>query len=151
MKPKENIAVLTTITGFVIGAALNAFFQVGLTFPVLGMHPFLDMIILIIAVFALSAMFFGRFTALVFAFFGAVLGEALAISLNTGLITLLQLLPISIAGIAGLIAGMRAEDDLQGIDNLFRSRSLTFALLGAFIAGIITVTLAEYLTLQPLI
>ena len=107
--------IINTVLGIFFYAfgviAVNSFFAPLESFP-----PIIELTLITLGIFFLSATFFGRIGFVTFFFAGAVIGSSLP--QNHGYV-LLALLPMFVALFGGSLMGKTASQDMAGKKNFF--------------------------------
>jgi len=125
----KGLTIILGIIFYVLGAiSVNVFFEELKTW--FFFHPAVELIIISLGVFFLSAFFYGRLSFLLMFFAGTFIGGSFS---EIPLFTILALLPLLFGLIGGTSMGQLAKLDLKGKKNFFDETDSIFAYLAIII------------------
>ena len=141
-KKNQQILLLLNVSLFFAGLGIGGFFNLGLSPFSLHMHPAIELVFLSVVFFALSTLFSGVASPVVFLYFGLISSRVLAA--NPIGVTL-AMVPLAIVSFAGSLAGKYSNLDMLEKENLFGHKKEIMALLAAgIIAAVIVGFLVAY-------
>lgn len=126
------------ITGFVawlVGVVIAFFYDLGIVgIETFQIENFFGLAVLTIAVFAFSAMFFGKTSHLVVLFAGMISGTAIKTDLVIGI---LSVIPILLAAFGGKFLGLKLQDDFHSKSNVYLYvKEIAIYFIAALIIGV---------------
>ncbi len=112
---ESGVIAFASIAFFLVGLAIAFFFGLKAPFVELGFSQEVNFLLLTLAVFVFSMLFFGRLTQFFFVLVG--LSKAGQISAMP-ILVIANSIPLFLAGFAGTLFGKYLLDDMEGTDNL---------------------------------
>jgi len=121
--PGRTTTLILGIVFYVLGAiTVNVFLEP--TGGAMFFHPAIELALIAIGIFLLSALFFGKYSFVLLLFAGAFLGGEFA---TKPVFVILALMPLLFAIVGGTGMGENAFLDLRGKKNFFEDKESYFA------------------------
>ena len=129
---ESTVIAFASIAFFLVGLAIAFFFGLKTPFAALGFSQEVNLLLLTLAVFVFSMLFFGRLTQ----FFFVLVGLSQAGQIATmPLVVIFNAVPLFLAGFAGTLFGNYLLDDMEGTDNLYNYKIELLKWFGISIAA----------------
>lgn len=126
-----GVTVFVSIAFFLVGLGIAFFFDLKAPFAALGFSQEVNLVLLTLAVFVFSMLFFGRLTQFFFVLVGmSQAGQVAAMPL----VVIFNSVPLFLAGFSGTLFGKYLLDDMEGTDNLFDYKIELLKWLGISVA-----------------
>jgi len=131
---KPYLLLFASVLFWGIGAILGFLLNPGITIDsfAIGESPYLLLALLTTGAFVTSALFFGYGSLVAFILIGLIIGEGFAAPLTLGKTILYSvgMIPVFLAGYAGILFGRATLSDMQGNTNLLAHLKIIGMLLG---------------------